>query len=105
MAAWLLAGLGAVTALLFVANAATVHQGTLVTQLVGLTLLAWWALTLHRYFAILVGLQVGWLLLLCVPAPGLDFGPVQPVAMGLTVLAGVALAWTALRPAKRLTTD
>ena len=106
MAAWVLAGLGAVTALLFVANAATVHQGTLVTQLVGLTLLAWWALTLHRYFfAIMVGLQVGWFLLLCVPAPGLDFGPVQSVAMGFTALAGVALAWTALRPAKRSTAD
>ena len=82
-----------VTALLFVANAATVHQGTLVTQLVGLTLLAWWARALHRYFfAILVGLQIGWFLLLCVPAPGLDFGPLQPVAVGLTTLAGLVFA-------------
>lgn len=106
MAAWVLAGLVAVTALLFLANAATVHQGTLVTQLVGLTLLAWLALTLHRYFfAILVGLQIGWFLLLCVPAPGLDFGPLRPVAVVLTALAGAGLAWTALRPLGRVTLD
>ena len=106
MTVWVLAGLVAVTALLFVANAATVHQGTLITQLVGLTLLAWWALTLHRYFfTILFCSQVAWFLLSWIPVPGLDFGPLQPVAAGITALAGAALLWTALRPAKRVKVD
>jgi hypothetical protein len=106
MAGLVLAGLAAVMGLLFVANAATVHQGTLVTQLVGLTLLAWWALAWQRYFfVLLVGVQAGWFLLLWIPAPGLDFGPLQPVAVVLTTLAGTGLAWTALRAAGRDPSD
>lgn len=98
MVVWVLTGLVAVTVLLFVPNAATVHQGTLVTQLVALTLLACWALALHRYFfAILVCLQSGWFLLLWIPAPGRDFGVLQVGTVALTAVAGAALGWTALR--------
>ena len=102
MAAWVLTGLVAIVALLFEPNAATVHQGTLITQLVSLTLLAWWALAFNRwFFGGLVLLQCAWFFWVWVPFPGRDFGSLQPAVVGLTALAAVALGWTALRPARR----
>ncbi len=91
--AWLMLGLAAWLALMFRPESASIHQGTMVTQLLGFALLAWSALRFNRwlFFALFV-LQAVWFLLIWSPT-GVG---AQAFALGLTIVSGaalVALVW------------
>jgi hypothetical protein len=103
-AGWLGAGLAAWLALLFTPGTATIHHGTLVTQLLAFTLLA--AAAWHqgrRLFAPLATLQGAWFLWAWLP-PGRGVEGAPLPAAGLVIAALVplllALLWRQPRPVR-----
>lgn len=94
---WLVLGWAAWLVLIFGANQAIIHQGTMVTQLIGFALLAWSALAVQRFiFVLLATLQIivfcegwiGWI--------GAGDRFVDPVALVAAALGGVCLLAVAL---------
>lgn len=90
-AGWLLAGLAAWLALLFPPYGATIHQGTLVTQILAFTLLA--ACAWHqdrRLFAALALLQGAWFFYAWLPASARVEGSPAPGPARMVAVAAVA---------------
>jgi hypothetical protein len=97
--AWLITGVAVWIALIFLPGAATVHQGTLVTELLALTLLATSALDVSpMFFCVVATLQATWFLVAWAPPSTVIEGRLQAipgalVAVGSTILLG--LVWIA----------
>ena len=106
---WFLGGACVWLALLFMPNTATIHQGTLVTQLLGPALLAVGAFQLNRwYFAALATFQAAWFALAWTPPSPLVEGRLLPAPALLAVICGMVLlalvwlgAWAEKSPGHR----
>jgi hypothetical protein len=91
-AAWWLAGWLAWLALMFLPNQAIVHQGTLLTQLVGFALMAWCALRMSRtIFLVCVAGEMLLFFLSWPPASATVGGVIDPLAVWVSIFAGLAL--------------
>ncbi len=91
-ASWWLAGWAAWVLLMFMANQATIHQGSLVTQLLGFALLTWSALRCHRLiFLGCATLEAALFVCSWVPLPGTLSGHVDPLAAAISILSGLVL--------------
>jgi len=92
-AAWWLAGWLVWIALMFLPNSAGIHQGTLLTQLLGFTLMAWCALKLHRIvFLTCATLEAAWFIYTWAPASAMLRGNVSPLAAWVSIVAALTLA-------------
>jgi hypothetical protein len=98
MLTWLLGGLLVWIALMFSPNSATLHQGTLVTQLLSFTLLAWWAISLNRlFFAAIAVVNTIWFTVVWVPAGNFPAGPWQVLPAIAATLLATLLLWVIVR--------
>lgn len=89
---WLLGGMVVWLALMFIPNSATIHQGTLVTQLLAATLLVVCAFQLNRFFfAAVATFQAGWFGLAWTPPSHVVEGRLLAAPAALAVLAGILL--------------
>jgi hypothetical protein len=90
--AWLITGIAIWIALMFLPGAATVHQGTLVTELLALTLLATSALDVSpMFFAGLATVQATWFLFAWAPASTIIDGRLQAIPAILVTFASTVL--------------
>jgi hypothetical protein len=79
---------------MFSPNTASLHQGTLVTQLLALTLLTTLALRAHRWlFVTLALVQAAWFLLVWLPAAPAETGTVHMLPLAVLLASGLALLW------------
>jgi hypothetical protein len=91
--AWWLAGWLTWVALMFSPNQAIVHQGTLLTQLLGFALMAWCALRVSRaVFLACATMEVALFLVSWVPFSTPVSGAVSPLAAWVSIIAGLILA-------------
>lgn len=90
---WCLGGWLAAVLMLFNGTQATLHQGTLVTQVVGFALLCWVAGSVSRWFFLLVaGLQIVSFFLVWSAAAAPAAGPVNPLCAAVGLSAAAVLA-------------
>jgi hypothetical protein len=91
--AWWLAGWLVWVALMFSPNQTIIHQGTLLTQLLGFALMAWCALRLSRaVFLACAALEIILFLVSWVPASAIVSGAISPLAFWVSIIAGLVLA-------------
>lgn len=89
---WAAATLVVWIALMFVPHSAIIHQGSLVTQLLLFSLLTAGALQLNRwFFRLLAGVQLVWFAFVWTPRSPTTEGGLVPGAVGVGVVAGLAL--------------
>jgi hypothetical protein len=92
-AAWWLSGWLSWIALMFMPETTLIHQGTLLSELLGFTLMAWCALRLHRViFLACTALEVTWFLRSWVAASPIIDGAISPLAVAVSTAAGLVLA-------------
>jgi hypothetical protein len=95
---WWISGWLVWLALMFLPDSARAHQGTLVTQLLGFSLLMWTARSLHRLvFLALAMVQMALFLGQWVSASPAMTGTVNPVSAIAAVAAALCLAAAILR--------
>jgi hypothetical protein len=91
--AWWLAGWLTWIALLFLPSQALIHQGTLLTPVLGFALIAWCALQLNRMaFLVCASFEVLLFLVVWVPAAPAVASAVSPLAAAVSIIAGLILA-------------
>jgi hypothetical protein len=104
--AWWISGWLVGLALIFDTNGAVVHQGTPLTPLLGFALLAWSVLATNRFlFLALASAEIALFLETWISAAPDAGGPIDPLAAGVALVAGVILvstifAGTLVRPAR-----
>ena len=95
---WWISGWLVWLALMFLPDSARAHQGTLVTQLLGFSLLMWTALSLHRLvFLALAAVQMALFLGQWVSASPAMTGAMNPLAAAVAFSAALVLAGVILR--------
>lgn len=96
-AVWWIAGWVAWLGLMFLPDSARAHQGTLVTQLLGVSLLMWTALSLHRLVFLALALaQMAAFLTQWVSASPALAGAMNPLAAAVATCAALGMAGVVL---------
>lgn len=95
---WWISGWLVWLALMFLPGSASAHQGTLVTQLLGFSLLMWAAFSLHRIvFLVLTVMQIVTFMIVWVPASSVATDRANAVAVIVAAVAALCLIAVILR--------
>ena len=100
--AWFGAGIAVWLILMFTPNSASIHQGTLCTQLLSSGLLASWTLHFNRwFFASLATVQALWFAVAWAPPSHAVEGRLQALPLVLAALSAAALLWMIWQTVRR----